>query len=566
MPSTNSRPQFVEAISSAYSKCKKSLVFLTGNVFDLFWSISSQSFLPLEQTLYQELSRYFTVLRLDAAQGISFYEEQDETALLEVCELADSTASKSQRLGNLKEALHSVQQQPLPALVLLRSISEAFIRVRRGAPQTKPLCTLIQFAGSMFPAGEFEQLSELDRLRLVTFLNWISDPLFGQSSNLIILLSYTKAEVNKKILALPSTEHVEIQLPDQEARKYYVQFFTKEQPLKLEQGLDDFVIDASGLKLTDLRDIMEENRQSGQSLTRKSVLEKVNSTIQAELGDIVRVVIPEHTPEDIVGSPATKEIFNKIFKRCDDPSTAVSGVLVSGPNGGGKTFQLEAFAGASGRIVIELTGLRGMYFGQTDSFFERLRWHLRIFGRILILVDEAHTAFGSVHKSDTHETEKRLAGNIIKMMGDRTMLGKVVWGLMTSRPDELDPDVKSRSPIQVPIFDPEGEDRKVFVRELFSRSGIKLDEAELEHVLSLTLQYSARDFSFLMREVKADQRPVTEVLHIWQASSSIQFQRRMQELIASQHCSYPALLPERLRKLDPGAIQREIEQLKLMLG
>jgi hypothetical protein len=72
-----------------------------------------------------------------------------------------------------------------------------------------------------------------------------------------------------------------------------------------------------------------------------------------------------------------------------------------------------------------------MWFGQTDRLFERLRWHITTYGKVLILIDEAHTAFGSVHRSDTHETEKRLAGNIIKMMGDPGLRGKVLWALMT---------------------------------------------------------------------------------------------------------------------------------------
>ena len=77
-----------------------------------------------------------------------------------------------------------------------------------------------------------------------------------------------------------------------------------------------------------------------------------------------------------------------------------------------------------------------------------------------------------MHASQTHQTEQRLSGNIIKMMGDPRYFGKVLWGLMTSRPDELDPDIKSRAPIQIPVFDLEGEERKEFVFELFKRKNI----------------------------------------------------------------------------------------------
>ena len=232
---------------------------------------------------------------------------------------------------------------------------------------------------------------------------------------------------------------------------------------------------------------------------------------------------------------------------------------------GGKTFQMEAFAAASGRIVIELTGLRSMWYGGTDKQFERLLWFINTFGKVLLLVDEAHTAFGSVHRSDTHETERRLAGNFIKMVGDPALRGKLLLALMTSRPDELDPDLKSRSPLQVPILDPEGPARKAFVAELFARRDVRLADPELEGLLTRTAYYSARDYDNLVREVKAEGKPVLDVLDVWQASAAIVQQRRLQTLIAAQHCSYPQLLPPWLRAMDPADVQREIDRLKLEL-
>jgi hypothetical protein len=208
-----------------------------------------------------------------------------------------------------------------------------------------------------------------------------------------------------------------------------------------------------------------------------------------------------------------------------------------------------------------------MYFGQTETFFEKLRLRLRTYGKILILVDEAHTEFGSVHRSDTHETEKRLAGNIIKMMGDRTMFGKVLWGLMTSRPDELDPDVKSRAPIQLPIFDLEGEERRLFVTQLFEKRGFSIPPDEVDAVLKKTDNYSARDYDFLVKEVQGSGRTsVMQTLEVWQASASILRERRLQTLIAAQHCSYPALLPEQLKDAaQTGALEGEVQELKAVL-
>jgi hypothetical protein len=88
---------------------------------------------------------------------------------------------------------------------------------------------------------------------------------------------------------------------------------------------------------------------------------------------------------------------------------------------------------------------------------------------------------------------------------------------------------------------------------------------ELHPVFQQTAHYSARDFDSLVREIKAQARPVLAVLQIWQASTAIVQQRRLQTLIAALHCSYPQLLPECLRTMSADAIQQEAEALKWTL-
>ncbi len=565
------RSSFIDAVGHSYNRRGKRVLLLTGNVLDQFWSPRLRSFTPLEQALYQELREKFLVLRVDAASGMSFYDAADEQELLKVCQLADRIASKGQGLGDVQEQMAQTQHQPLPMLILLRGISNAVTRLWTGDKNRyKPLCLIMQFAPSLFPNGDFDGLSELDRQRLVTFLNWINDPFFSKSGSLILLVADTKSEINRRVLALPVTEHVEIPLPDTPERTHFVTQYERactafDRTLQFELSQQAFVEDTAGLKLTSLEDLLETSHRTGEPVRRQHVLAEVNLILEAELGDVVKVNIPSHNPRDIIGSEATTAILRSIFQRCDNPDTAVSAVLVSGPNGGGKTFQMEAFAAESGRIVIELTGLRGMWYGQTDKLFERLRWHITTYGKVLILVDEAHTAFGSVHQSDTHETERRLAGNIIKMMGEPRFRGKVLWALMTSRPDELDPDVKSRAPLQIPIFDPEGEARQRFIQELFQRRGIGLSPEELQHVFQQTAHYSARDFDNLVQEVRAQGKSVLEVLQIWQASTAIVQQRRLQTLIAALHCSYPQLLPTWLRSMSTESIHKEAEELKWTL-
>ncbi len=567
---TSDRPAFLNSINRAYSKRRKSVVLLTGNTHDLVFCREQSRFLELEKALFQAFRGGFIVQRLDISTGLGYFDDRDLDSLAQHVREADTiTVSGDEKIGDLKKQIATTRHSPLPALVLLREVLEALVRLRRADTAVKPVCTIVKFAGSLLPAGNFDQLGELDRQRLVTFLNLVESSSFKESNHLIVLVADTRSEVNSRIVALPSVECIEVELPEKGTRARFVDSFVAagNGEIDFEGEKERFVEDTAGLTLTAVEDLLQMARGTGGAVTRAAVLEEINEVLTAELGDIIKVSRPEHGPGDIVGYMETGAILEDIFRRCDDPETAVPAILISGPNGAGKTFQLEAYASESGRVVIELAGLRGQYFGQTDQFFEKLRLRIKTYGKILILVDEAHTAFGSVHSSHTHETEKRLAGNIIKMMGDRTLYGKVLWGLMTSRPDELDPDVKSRAPIQIPIFDLEGEERQKFVQALFARKKVILPEEEVAEVMTLTASYSARDFDYLVKEVKGSGRSsVLETLRVWQASNSIRQQRLLQTLIAAQHCSYPGLLPADIKEFAGSAeLDAKIQDLRLKL-
>ena len=518
------RAKFLDELSEAYNLRRKSLVLLTGDVHGLFHSSVADDFVSLEEAIRAELKDKFNLVRIDIASGVTFYDADTEQEVIRISESIAGTEVPEARRKLMKELIERSRHSPLSALVLLRGIADAFHRAREAGEAIRPLCVVMQYAGALFPAGDFTRLSELDRQRLVLFLHWANDPVFVGGPDLLLLINPVKSEVSSKITALPATDHQEIQLPGRRERKAFVEWARKRHDrLRFEGGWEKFVDDAAGLTLTSIKDLLELATRTGRRVERSDVVREVNRLLEAELGEIIRIKYPQHGPDDVIGHQQTGEIFRTIFERCEEPETAVSAILVSGPNGGGKTFQLEA-----------------------------------------------HTAFGSVHSGETHKTEKRLAGNIIKMMGDPTFLGKVLWGLMTSRPDELDPDIKSRSPIQIPIFDLEGEDRWEFVTEMFRRKGIELDEEELETVFSETDYYSARDYRNLVAEVLASRRKhpeirASEVLEGWQASRSIERERELQALIAALHCSYPRLLPQRIRDMSEKEIVERVEKIKWML-
>jgi len=578
--STSYRPSFLNDLNRLYRQRKKNVILMTGNIHDSFWDTTTSEFAPMDQVLYRTLREHFTVVFVDMA-GISFLNPEDELDFARVWKSAEhllpAEGFREQELEEFRNAVANNTFQSLAALVMLKHLTERMVRFRKKHAELKPLAIIVRLAGTLFPEGEINRLPELDKNRLAFFYAWLTQPEFREEKDFFILLNRTNSEVNSLLRALPHTASISIPLPDEEQRRQFVEHFLKNpkfgEALQLEGGKERFIADSAGLTLEVLKDLFEDAVSEKKPVTRAMLLTEINHLLREHLGDIIEVEIPTFGPDAVIGNDEHKQILDDVFERCEHRDTAVSAVLVSGPNGGGKTFLLQAYAGKSGRVVIRIKNLRSMYYGQTSVMFELFRWYVLTFGKILILVDEAHTAFGSVHAPTTHEAEKQLAGNIIQMMGDERNLVKVLWGLMTSRPDELDPDVKSRSPIQIAVFDPEGEKRVAFIRELFKRKAVPLNDlspTDWDTLIAKTTNFSARDFRNLTAEMlharrKNPQISVLQVLDYWRAGMSIVREREFQMHVAAMHCSYPALLPERFRKMGTEELIAATESMKMLM-
>ncbi len=574
------RPEFLNALNRLYRQRKKNVILMTGNIHDLFWDTTTSEFAPMDQVLYRALREHFTIVFVDMS-GISFLSAEDELDFARVWKSAEhllpAEGFREQELEEFRNAVANNTFQSLAALVMLKHLTERMVRFRKKHAELKPLAIIVRLAGTLFPEGEINRLPELDKNRLAFFYAWLTQPEFRDEKDFFILLNRTNSEVNSLLRALPHTASISIPLPDEEQRRQFVEHFLKNpkfgEALQLEGGKERFIADSAGLTLEVLKDLFEDAVSEKKPVTRAMLLTEINHLLREHLGDIIEVEIPTFGPEAVIGNDEHKQILDDVFERCEHRDTAVSAILISGPNGGGKTFLLQAYAGKSGRVVIRIKNLRSMYYGQTSVMFELFRWYVLTFGKILILVDEAHTAFGSVHSPTTHEAEKQLAGNIIQMMGDERNLVKVLWGLMTSRPDELDPDVKSRSPIQIAVFDPEGEKRVAFIRELFKRKAVPLDglsPADWDTLIAKTTNFSARDFRNLTAEMlharrKNPQISILQVLDYWRAGMSIVREREFQMHVAALHCSYPALLPERFRKMSTEELIAATEGLRMLM-
>ena len=583
-------------------------VLLHGNVHDLF---------PLEEddgaTEYEPLVPFlakkcdvpgYTVLVYELNGPIRARSPEDTEALRrawvawksgveETDVVLRSLADRGEQLA--REALeaefdrhvHEAIGKPTVALEFLRQL---FLCSRSTSPSGRPyldsnLFLIVEAADLLLPAGDGDvtRLSTGDRRRVSIVSDWFSDPGFMAAEDSVVLLAESQSLVHPRVSRLPQKIAIEVPSPTRDERRAYIEQFMAAPPRggdapTIEGSVDTLATFTAGLSIHALRQLLLGASFGERTLDRAHVIEAVERFIASQLGeDVVEFKKPEHTLDDVVGFARLKEFFGRelLDRFRSTGADALPGAAVAGPIGGGKTFIFEAVAGALDLPVLVLKNIRSQWFGQTDVIFERLRRVLMALDKVVLFVDEADTQFGGVG-AGTHSTERRLTGKIQQMMSDPRLRGRVVWLLMTARIHLLSPDIRRPGRVGdliIPVLDPEGEDRRAFLRWVLGKVTDKeVDEATLARLDELTPGYSAAAFASLRSQLAAragrdgtlDLPAIEEMIHDHLAPDIGQT-RRYQTLQALVNCTRRSLLPDPTVDDEArGAWRDEIRRLELL--
>lgn len=472
--------------------------------------------------------------------------------------------------------------KPTLALEFLRQLT---LCSRALGPGGRPfldenLLVIIEAADLLLPvgSGDISSLSATDRQRVGIVHDWFSDPGFLDGGDTVVLLAESTSMLHPRVARLPQALTVEVPAPDQGAREHYISWFLEgsrtsnrpgARPPTLWGSVSELARFTAGLTIHALRQLLIGASYAGRALTPDDVIEMVEEFIRKQLGDdVVEFKKPSHTLDDVIGFTRLKGFIQKELLprfRSSGPD-ALPGAAVAGPIGGGKTFIFEAVAGALDLPVLVLKNIRSQWFGQTDVVFERLRRVLEALVKVVIFVDEADTQFGGIGEG-VHATERRLTGKIQQMMSDPNLRGKIIWLLMTARIHLLSPDIRRPGRVGdliIPVLDPEGDDRKQFLRWVLD--GVfdgEVAEESVERFDKLTRGYSAAAFASLRSHLKA--RAVGEPLSFENIEGivydhilpPIELTRKYQTLQALSNCTRRSLLP------DPEADETERQAWEL---
>lgn len=551
-------PNFMKDVGRIINARMSRALVLSGNIHDLFrLDGDAISYVPLIDFMTEQWKgvsdRIQIVYKLNGP--IRFVNEVDKENLKDAYQRFLYGAQAPEK--NVFEAdINLAQGNPGYALEFLRQLCMCS-RNARSCLQ-KHLLIIIERADMLMPAGDMSHLSDSDRHRIHVCHDWFSDQGFSNGNDCVIMIAESRSMVNREIASLPQILEAETLAPSREDRRQFIDWFsaTQNDGKALWRDHDELSKFTAGLSIHALQQLLRVAKYQGTELRIGDITKKVEEYIKAQIGqDVVEFVQPDATMDKVVGFSRLKTFLSREFipRLRSSGSDTLTGAIVCGPIGSGKTFIFLAVAGELGMPVLTIKNIRSQWFGETDIIFERLRRVLFSLDKALIIVDEADTQFGGVG-SDVHETERRLTGRLQAMISDPDLRGRIHWLLVTARIHLLSPDLKRPGrcgDLIIPILDPTEQDAQDFADWTLKSVVEKPDQISNE-LRDCMKGYSASSFASLRAELifrshggNLSPEQIKAVLddHLPPISGRV---RRYQELQALVHCTHRSLLDRKV--------------------
>jgi SpoVK/Ycf46/Vps4 family AAA+-type ATPase len=337
----------------------------------------------------------------------------------------------------------------------------------------------------------------------------------------------------------------------------------------------------AGMTRVQLGQILDGADAGGEKITRAQVRRIKKEVIETEGLGLIEYVEPKYDLSMVAGMPAVKERLQRAARAIarGNPSAVPMGYLICGPVGSAKTFLVECFSAELGFPCVKLKNFRSMWVGSTEANLERILKILSALTPVGVVVDEADAALGNREAQGDSGTQNRVFGTIAAFMGDTRNRGRILWFLITARPDLLPIDLKrqGRAEEHVPLFYPETvEEYSEIYRVMLKKLGIKTKVADLSAVTrkERLLGLSGSDLeAVLVRavlEAEAEESPEVREEHLRKAFEDFipsvnSLEREMQILCAVLESTSRELLPEKYRDMDRAKIQARVSQIKMEL-
>ena len=542
---------------------------------------------------------------------------------------------------NLSSGVRFAKKSPkaqldnLDSLLLDKSADKVLPALEKLLTTQSRAAVVIDYAEMIVPVGDANFFGETDRQSVIALHRWSMSPLIEKSDNIVLLVTENLSELHPKIVANPRTATLKVPMPDAGERAAVIRLVNPQLDATWQERLAEVT---AGLKTVQIKTLLEpppegaddpaereryirtllgdapaaaerakKLSQMTAGMSRDEIKNLVNPAAaapaaapkDAEHDDILRLiykrkreiierecfgliefVTPAHDFSVVGGIDEVKRDLLGIAKSIREGRRArcPMGILFTGPMGTGKTFVAEAFVKETGLTAIKFKNFRSKWVGATEGNLEKILSVVQAIGQVIVIIDEGDRAFGNQEGEGDGGTSSRVIARIKEFMSDTENRGRVLFILMTNRPDKLDIDIKraGRLDRKIPFLYPQepadveqvlaAQTRKHKLkpafefprdRDVLSARLVGYSNADIEAVTLLAADY-------------AQEQPVTPehmqgAINDYLPSRDDEMLQYM-ELIAVFEASNRRMLPRKYAELPVEELQQRMNLLKLKVG
>jgi SpoVK/Ycf46/Vps4 family AAA+-type ATPase len=442
---------------------------------------------------------------------------------------------------------------------------------------------IIDYAETIVPNTDISHYTDEDRYCLVTLNRWATDPMFNENDVSIILLTENLADISMRIVRSPSAVKVNIPIPDCNVRESFNHYLLRQDKLLLAPQVTTAKVAniTGGLNLVNMNQLAAESFQENRKITLEYLRQKKKEIIETEAIGLLEFIETEYDLSMVSGHSFVKKRFKHAARAIKKGRLDVlpMGYLISGPVGTGKSFMVSAFAGEIGIPIVRFQNFRSKWQGVTESNLEKILNIMKAMAPVGVMIDEADAFLGHRHQEGDSGTSNRIFAQISSFMGNTEYRGKIIWFLITCRPDLLPIDLKrqGRAEEHLALFYPETiEEKELLFNTLVKKLKLKLQKVNITELLTrYHFDFSGADLESILIRAKF---LATMNNHLIITESDLEetikdfvpptypHEVELQNLVAVLECTSREMVPDRFMNLERDRIISEIKKLKILLG
>ncbi|MDR2552167.1 MAG: AAA family ATPase [Treponema sp.] len=569
-------PEWAQEFAYKYGSKTANLYILHGNIRDYLPHRSNAG-----EFTFTRIQDYIAERIFGNQNVIVFYDRSSGVVFLSQEMALDYQRIMCKKYPDVEDPSDFMSPTPEESFFYLEKYFLA--RIPRDKHEQCRMVLIIDYAETIVPPGDLGRYNEEDRFCLVTLNRWAVNPLFTEGDISIILLTENLADISPRLAGSPAAVKVNVPFPGEGVRKSFLDSKIREEKLVLDRGLRTEQVAAvtSGLNLMNLNRLVSENFETAEVLGLEYLRQKKKEIIETEGAGLLEFLETGYNLSHVSGHGFVKKRFKNAARaiKLGRLDVLPMGYLLAGPVGTGKSFMVSAFAGEIGIPMVKFRNFRSKWQGDTESNLERILNILKSMAPVAVMIDEADAFLGDRDQEGDSGTSNRVFAQIASFMGNTEYRGRIIWFLITCRPDLVPIDLKrqGRAEEHLALFYPESDEEredlfKTLVRkldldirnfpvtDLFKKFRHEYSGADLEALLiRAKLLAAMEDRVFIKREDMEE--AMTDFV-----PAAYPYDIELQNLVATVECTSKEMLPEGLQKKPRAELIKEIQEIKTLMG